>query len=78
MMPHKYKITLIMKRRHLPPPKLGIMREQTPQEPSGPMTQPRRKSIQYQFGYMIRRRSVIGYIGRWDDVAYFEKGRGTA
>lgn len=78
MMSHEDKIALIMKRRHLPPPKLGVMRKNTPQEPSRPVTQPRRESVQHQFGYMRRRRSAVGNVRGRYDVAHFEKRRGTA
>ena len=78
MMPYKYEVTLIMKSSNLSALELSIMRKQRPQEPPSSMSKSRREPIQYQFWHMIGCGTIVGYITRRNDVAYFEESGGAS
>mmetsp|Transcript_43599 Transcript_43599/g.132688 ORF Transcript_43599/g.132688 Transcript_43599/m.132688 type:complete len:369 (+) Transcript_43599:480-1586(+) len=78
MMPHEDVISLIVKRRHLPPLKLSVVRKQAPEEPSGPMSQPRRESVQYQLRYVRARSAFERHVVRAHHVRHLEERRRSA
>ncbi len=78
MMPNEYEIALIVKRRDLPSFELGIVREEAAKESTGAMAETRGESVQVQLRHVRRRRSVVGYVRRRDDVGHLEECRGSA
>ena len=76
-MPHKQKITLIMKGHHLAATKLGCVREEGAKEAADAVAQASVKIVEDEFGNMGCGLAMVLDLGARHDIGNLEEGRGS-